>query len=414
MIITLEKLNENNRKIGEGSYGCVYRPGLIEQSYDYVSKVIFDEYSYLVEKLFFQILKKIDTNYSFTLEEKNINNDVELKIEQDIFNAKYNDCNKITNDGYVYLINMEYGGDSLKTIDKTKLLELCNGIKNMINSGLIHSDIKPQNILDNNTKYSLIDFGLSKHKDYIFSIDNKHILEAKYIYFPPEYRIIALLYDFFNDNELTKNYEKLAEYIGKQINYVYENVKTLNNDDSIYNEFETYYSDILYEIIIVLDGNNFFNRDINHLKTEFIDKFFDYKKIDIYSLGVILLQKGYRCNTVSNMIKSDFRLRHDIDTVINEISQFPGGKLKKSSKKVIIGSGEASILPTALYTPTSIENTTDTEKMKKEAKIKKAIQNAIQKGIKNKIPNETTTDQVSPKNTDKKKKCKMQYILQIN
>ena len=371
--------NDKSTKIGEGSYGCIYNPGLI--SFDkilkcyknendlltdseklqkktlnnYISKVVFKEEHYKEEYAFLTIFESIDKENCFTLEHylfykdntKNyINCNHDFKITDKDCN-KYNE--KIENNESIeqFMLHIENGGENLKkniTISPQIILNFLNGINIMINKEIIHNDIKPENILFNTQKLYLIDFSLTIDKDDVFSYERMGILKHKNDYYPPEFIIIYYMYVFiifkFIENKLD------FTFFMKKNDIIEDIFRNHLNDDQ--NDRNIYYTDLINIINLELNKKNLLkNEDYEYKNSEdkkikknqklkdfhkIINTIFDYKKIDIYSLGVTFEQINLNLD-IKLMKHYDFRKRCSIDQVITQLSLYKkGGKEPVSTK----------------------------------------------------------------------------------
>lgn len=181
--------------IGEGSYGCVHKPSIHcknppKPGFDYkkyVSKIMKTKNAEQELEEFVSI-GKIDPTDEYhlgtpilckpNLVEPNVKDDIKKcnRIKIDDIDAKSNDYS---------LLVLKFGGHDLKDFcnkyivtylkkDKEILTDkfwlevhhLIKGLKFFKNHGIIHNDIKPQNILFNSTngKMKYIDFGLMRKK----------------------------------------------------------------------------------------------------------------------------------------------------------------------------------------------------------------------------------------------------------
>ena len=201
------------RKIGEGGFGDVY---LVEK----------DNNQYALKKLKFKLTKEELEQYQEIL-------NILLKIKNENI-IKYYDY-FLEND-YLNIV-MEYCGDTdLKQfIEKQQsknelieeelikdfILQICNGLKEIHNNGIIHRDLTPDNIfIGKNNKIKIGDFSISKilTKSTLLSVKQS----GKYRYFAPEfelerkfnnktdiYSLGCIIYELFTLNEY---------YIDKKIN----------------------------------------------------------------------------------------------------------------------------------------------------------------------------------------------------
>jgi serine/threonine protein kinase len=176
--------------LGEGAYGCVHNPpihcdsntGLNIDYKDYVSKLMKTRDAQ-IELSEFVTLKTIDPDNKYhlgtpvickpNLKEEGVGDDISK-----CNSIKLKDVNK-TPDKYSLLL-MKNGGPNLKVFCEKELtkntrvdlfwLEVHNLFKGLLvfkRHGLVHNDIKPQNILINldNMKMKYIDFGTMRKKN---------------------------------------------------------------------------------------------------------------------------------------------------------------------------------------------------------------------------------------------------------
>lgn len=179
--------------IGEGSYGCVHKPSIRckkspKQGFsyeDYVSKIMKTENA-VQELKEFVTIKKIDPDNKFHLGSPIL---CEPDLQEEDIKKEISDCKYIKGDevfknpdNYKLLL-MKYGGVDLKAL-ATKYLSallakdkqlrvdtfwinvhhLFSGLKFFKKHGLVHNDLKPQNIVFNpdGFKLSYIDFGMMR------------------------------------------------------------------------------------------------------------------------------------------------------------------------------------------------------------------------------------------------------------
>jgi serine/threonine protein kinase len=181
--------------IGEGSYGCVHKPSihcktLPKSGFDYapyVSKLMKTKNA-RDELAEFVVIKNIDPTEKYHLGEPILcSPDLdEPNVKKDIGKCKHIKLTEIEAKPNDYsLLLMKYGGPDLKQLCskhmtlylKTKTefrtdkfwLEahhLLKGLKFFKDNGIVHNDIKPQNILISGKTYKMkyIDFGLMRTK----------------------------------------------------------------------------------------------------------------------------------------------------------------------------------------------------------------------------------------------------------
>ena len=191
--------------VGEGSYGCVHKPSIHckrppTPGFDYnkyVSKIMKTKNAEQ-ELAEFVIIGNIDPTNEYHLGEPILcKPDIdESNVKKDIGRCKYINLDDIeaNPDNYSLLV-LKFGGPDLKALCKkylTKYLEkdkekkvdkfwlevhhLIKGIKFFKENGIIHNDIKPQNILFDSTngKMKFIDFGLMRTKNDVINSSKKN------------------------------------------------------------------------------------------------------------------------------------------------------------------------------------------------------------------------------------------------
>lgn len=242
--------------IGEGAYGAVYKPALKcknkkKEYKNSIGKVFDNKDNAMNESLTYKSITKIDPKHKFTL-------------------PLYTDCILIKNDKHQLIY--KYGGNDLNKLLQTKgsipkfkaflisMRPLLEGIKKLKDNNYTHLDIKPENILYRNKIIYLIDFGLSKHLDELYTSENDYILNHIYAYYPPEFKLAN--YD--------QNFETFYEKVKENIN----SYKRVSND--IINILE--FIKIMLNIPIKQQLYDLFN-----------NRRFDAEKIDVYSIGIIIM-----------------------------------------------------------------------------------------------------------------------------
>ena len=192
--------------IGEGTYGCVQKPSLHCSKKDgigsdfnyknYVSKIMKTKDAELELKEFI-VMDTYDPTNKYHLGpsmlcQPELNDSI---IDKDISSCKYIKSDEVKSDPNDYKIMlMKFGGPDFKNLCSSELhkylstkkrlktdqfwLEvhhLITGLQFFKNNGLVHNDIKPQNILFNmkTGKLAFIDFGLMRSKEEIIQSSKK-------------------------------------------------------------------------------------------------------------------------------------------------------------------------------------------------------------------------------------------------
>jgi serine/threonine protein kinase len=334
---------KGRKVVGEGSYGCVHKPSLHcvnnpEIQYDdYVSKIMKTKEAKNELKEFVTIGRYDPTN-EFHLETPIL---CQPELDDKIIKKDISQCNYIKSsevkarpNDYKILV-MKFGGPDLKNLcgkelkkylsTKTKIktnqfwlevLHLIKGLKFFKDNGLVHNDIKPQNILfDMETgKLTFIDFGLMRSKREIISTSNEsnNFLGIYHWSYPFECGIMNKnIYDKYKKLTLPKK-NKYKKELSDMILY---DTKQNTFDISMANPHAF---NIIF-MYIDKDGDtpsdnvkygyiqDFFNGINNLMSTESyntnLDQIID--SIDIYGLG-FTLQYILNCFYKENAIDEDF------------------------------------------------------------------------------------------------------------
>lgn len=301
--------------IGEGTYGCVFKPYIKCKNYAHktkssklqktpqdstkdntkVGKVFVDNLEFNNEKEIQEIVAKIDPNNDFTVplyEDCNINSFknsnsadkcifINTKIKTNYYQLIYRDG------GVSFKDLLKIPGSPTKFIILlSKLRPILVGLEKLNNAKYVHQDIKPPNILFDTHKISLIDFGIMTHINQIYDQDNLYVLRYDYPYYPPEYKLFVYKNSTFPvfSRHFLENFDFIFNIGGNQVDLLHS-ISGLGINIDL--ELPKLYS----------------KRFDNHV--------YSTEKIDIYSLGIVLLEffiwsgifnKDYKNENLKNMI----------------------------------------------------------------------------------------------------------------
>jgi len=227
---------ESSTVVGEGTYGCVHNPPLNckgksnRPSGNKVTKLMKDDEA-VVELKEYDAVKRVDPNNDYylgtpescTVDNNEYNKQSAIKCRK----LKEADPQIVNNLSKYTLLIMENGGDNLEQFSK-KLSQGSNsqervvqierfwleahrvlmGVKVFLDHGIIHHDLKPQNIVYNErtNRINFIDFGLIQEKKMMI----KEALKSKYG-FGKYHWSFPLECKFLNK----KAYDKYASYSDK-------------------------------------------------------------------------------------------------------------------------------------------------------------------------------------------------------
>jgi hypothetical protein len=196
--------------------------------------------------------------------------------------------------------NSEYNIKKMKPtfIDFMKKMEnLFIGLKKLNEIDLMHLDFKCNNVLIHDSKFKIIDFGLSCKIDNIKKIKKRSLDEYKtnrlYIPYPLEF-----LFLFLNNNELN-NELNIFNYLGIE----------MYRADSSYYSGKVYYK--IFKGIFNVNINDHFLKIIQMFLKNTVDIKLLLKKLKVYSLGILIpelfISEGFSLNLMKkNPFMNDF------------------------------------------------------------------------------------------------------------
>jgi len=331
--------------IGEGTYGCAIKPSLVcrnkSLTYDNkISKVLLDKHAN-TELNEYGMIDKVDKNKEFYMGKpelcKPIFNDENVKSIQKCDSiGRTLKTNVEDNFNKLSLLVMDDGGVNLSTYSQnlnskseTQIMNffveahrILLGLKVFIDNGIVHHDLKPQNIVYNEelNRLNFIDFGLTVTTNKILedSQNSKNRMATYHWSFPFEM-------NFYN----VKSYNQIANYSpSEKIRYINNTNKTSlfmgsfktflsyvnSREQNINNYIKDFYQTILTDIVPG-NYNNFIKKSIS--------------TIDIYGTGIafnlvlnkcagVLQKNAYEdLHTLFlNMVSADLSKRYGINEVI--------------------------------------------------------------------------------------------------
>jgi serine/threonine protein kinase len=191
-----------NKFIGDGSYGCVFKPAFEckdkkrkSKNIEMISKIFHRDSSARNELFeYTNVVKKIDPRGKFTVKLYD-----SCKVSKsDISPSEFRKCNtnsKYNANEFEQIVYENGGVDLYRAVNHVYFenivlaaLPFFKGLIKLANKGYVHNDIKTLNVVYNvNTdKLSMIDFGIVEPNDRIFNINRPY---SHYLYYPPEYEM---------------------------------------------------------------------------------------------------------------------------------------------------------------------------------------------------------------------------------
>jgi len=289
--------------IAEGSYGCVFSPPLKclnnkKTTASQAGKIFNTRDSMEEEKNLAEKINKIDPKGKWTVP---YYGSCFINVEQTRPNDNIYKCNKYTKhipttEQLIYKnggIDLNHFINNFELLKNTLFIDdliplfynLLKGLRTLNEKQLAHCDIKPPNMLYDfdESKFYIIDFGLTTPYSNISSFSNYNMLNHVYPYYPPEFKIYVQLIIHkdtnVNINDILENYSRylprgffdfMSKYIDIPLQLKQFAIKCQKNKDVFKHKFNTEY----------------------------------VSKIDVFSLGMTFVEIFYRLS-----IKSQIKLR---------------------------------------------------------------------------------------------------------
>lgn len=286
--------------IGEGTYGCVYKPpikcddkfGLKKEDYKHKVSKILTTRAAKSEMNELAKVDKIDSKHKYSLETPFMCDPDKKDAESKLKKYKCDPYENRKNEPFSLLLS-DYGGKDLhnycnmdvkSNLSTRKFnsfwknaLTLFEGIDDFLAHDFVHRDVKPSNILIKPSgKMVFIDFGLSENiKDYINNIGTKYVSKFHWSY-PIEYGFFtASANDIEKINKASNNeITELAFHILKNMTHGF---KMLENRLKPYKGL--FY---IKQILVGVEQIPIYKNDIPRLIDESLRSF------DTYGMGLTL------------------------------------------------------------------------------------------------------------------------------
>jgi serine/threonine protein kinase len=346
--------------IGEGTYGCVHKPSLTckrgRLNYDNKISKVMKTKEAAIELNEYKNISKIDENKEYYLGKP-------TKCAMDITSHNISSLEKCKNADNLFedlrkvsLLVMEDGGVTMEefadkmekaksTPENVRKIELFwmevhrlfRGLKAFIDNGIVHHDLKPQNIVYNedHARLNFIDFGLMTSKDYIIKKTAKSdFYLAKYHWsYPFEIRFMNkkkyLEFSKKSEKEKQEYYQQVIDEFDKK-----EDVSSANAMRTFFHFIsKPHISQSEHETMITLFFEDFYRMLVYELNdknkySDFLDKCIN--TIDIYGTGIALFYVLSRTlHLLSSpliesltdlcyfMVTPDLNKRYTVDMAIN-------------------------------------------------------------------------------------------------
>ena len=270
-----------------GTYGCVLRPAITCDTTPRlddtkVSKLFKKESAASEEKqTHMRVVEKIDPKSVFTLKLSG-----QCHSMKDTFDAREIDRCKNFDDSekqrssHPQLV-YDFGGMDLAKAARQINFEVLfaamwrvfRGLSILEQKGYTHLDIKPENIVYNpsNDKMALIDFGLTRKSNSIYSSRNYWFLGHQYAYYPIEFQMYVNWPNSYHGIEI--NDDAIASHV-------------LKNGQALYQAFPHEWKNLALDTPDVVAYANSFTKNMVKGKEN---------KIDVYMLGISILDLLCMC-----------------------------------------------------------------------------------------------------------------------
>jgi serine/threonine protein kinase len=294
--------------LGKGQYGCVLSPptkcdGNNDKLSDNWVGKLFTYPRYGIEEYDINryVVDIIDPGSKFT-------NKLELKCnvgKSKSFESPVKNCP--INPDTIQLIYRDKGTSLDKVFGTTTnisenqlftkvhdMLNIVEGLVSMDKHAVLHCDIKPANILESSENTILIDFGLARKYEEIYFEKNLFILVHKYIYYPPEFTLRAILYNKYQHRapDISKSdYVDIVKCVVSicSKNYMNSGIHLIGLDTrQLENEIKRGTESLLN---VISDKSEKLKRKKTILSQHDINEIFvKYaNRIDVFSFGMVLL-----------------------------------------------------------------------------------------------------------------------------
>ena len=344
-----------------GSYGCVIKSFFpchntsIEKPLKdlYITKFFGNEKYWQTEIALNERIREIDLNNDFTIKMVDYcnANDNELSELSKISRSNPS-FNRIVGISNKYKIIYVYGGEDLDIFIASdyilgyfnilnflrSFINIFDGIIKLNENGLVHFDIKPDNILYDKSKnrFTLIDFGLMQEKNAILTTNILRLFyQQQFMYYPSELNIFSYIV-FDKPSNINEKILNINELIYK-LDVLYNSIHRHSSNKPKLRKLVALLLSIINEIKEQLERFNKFLLLFDDIiatlsKSKVIDK--KYKdickdeandilsKVDVYMLGITLfniLLKIIRKLLKANKIDTILLIPHELFHLIKQM-----------------------------------------------------------------------------------------------
>ena len=336
--------------LGEGTYGCVFHPPIKcsgeSRRRSGVGKIVRNIYDANEEINIAKQIRKIDPKGKFT---NPMINDCMIKksniTKKDEDNILCGATSTLNDDKTYKQIIYKYKGQDLLSTDNTDFMRysnLINGLKILQQHKICHRDIKEENILSLKNKYIYIDFGLTTKMNGVYTEQETGILMYDYLYYPPEFKIYAIMNKLIRDNDYDQDPMELVDDIfdtmeNAKFTHVYKNIKPELKTLGVHKGMRQEVYEAIHKIVF----------DTFRLSEKKKNKYFTNlaKYADVFSLGVVMLNESSKeeglydklsleqTTQLNIILKKSIAFnvfeRYDINQLLDAFDQLSGGHKKQ-------------------------------------------------------------------------------------
>ncbi len=222
MATTSTTKKRGGRYVSSGSYACTFSPPiqcrdshpqtLLTSNFGLIGKVFKDDESGLDELEISKIVKSIDPRSEFTVPLVR-----RCRIGKPAPSDNPGSCDKALIPNKSIQLVYEHGGKDLWNFAAKgvsgeeaflkmflKFEPVFRGMQRLNDANWLHLDLKPENIVYNGKKVSVVDFGMMARVADLYDKVHRPLLMYDYPYYPPEFKLYVMSKTFNRDADFNK------------------------------------------------------------------------------------------------------------------------------------------------------------------------------------------------------------------
>lgn len=388
--------------VGKGTFGCVISPPISENTFVVkdiipyidknntdIGKLFIKGYrDYMDELKVLRLVQNLDPDSKFTTKLKGTQKISGLCLKYNYNVLKCLERSKNIGSKLFYQIILENGGvksDAFYNITYKQFLKFfkifIEGMIILQNNKIVHRDIKPDNVLVNDIKISLIDFGIATKLNQVYQPSERSLLQYtyEYVWYPPEFYIAYKMLEYrslFNGkkDEFNKFVDKIPNILIDE-RFYQQKFRHLPYIDMI-KDYEQGVNDFL-NVIKASDKSR-----VEDVFTEEIAK-----KADVFSVAYIIssMNKNIQYNSnaekqfVNNIFHRTIKSNPYDRISFKELYSMLEDEIAKPKSTVVLGGNTETLrtttvdkIPYLSYIPTPVPKKTSRRHTSKKKSAKKS------------------------------------------